>query len=86
MPFFVQVLNEGTLRRLIEAYSTFEAIPQMRLYGHYARPEFVRKEWIDTHIGKIQSSFRTAGQEMDRLQTKLSLCERFKSYLWVRAT
>ena len=87
MPFFVQLLDDETLRKLVQAYSTLEAVPQMLWRpGPDHDPVYVRGGWIDSHIAKIQSAFLTAGQHMDRLQAEVSLLSRLKARLWVART
>ena len=85
LPFFVPLLNEQTLKSLIEAYATLEAVPQMLWKPNAHEPaQYARAGWVNDHIGRIQGAFRTAGQDMDRLQTRLSLRQRVLSRLWIR--
>jgi hypothetical protein len=72
LPFFVPLLNEETLKGMIEAYATLEAVPHMLWKPNAHEPaRYARGGWVDDHIGRIQNAFRTAGQNMDRLQTGL---------------
>ena len=71
LPFFVQLVDQETLARLSEAYSTLEAVPGMLANNpNAAHRQYIRGGWIDAHIVKIGGAFLTAQQHLDRVQTR----------------
>jgi hypothetical protein len=61
LPFLVQVLNQNTLDRVVRAYGTLDAIPEMALKNAAGPgPAYAYGGWIEVSIRKIQDAFPPA--------------------------
>ena len=65
LPYIVQRIGQETLRLLVEAYGTFDALPDMRaLRPSDSSTRYAVGGWIEEHLKRMETAFSPAEEQL----------------------